>query len=247
VTPLRTALALLLSGVAGAAPAKPAAEIRDTVVLLHGLARSSASMAGMARSLGRQGYAVVNLDYPSTRAPVETLVDTVLVPQMSALDLPLEGRVHFVTHSMGGILVRDYLRRHRQPQLGRVVMLAPPNRGSELVDRLGPLAPFRWINGPAGQQLGTGDDGLPQRLGAVDFELGVIAGTRSLNPLYSAWIDGEDDGKVSVARTRVDGMRDFLTVPHTHTFLMSAPAVQRQTLHFLRTGRFDPSQSPETP
>ncbi|TJY64808.1 alpha/beta fold hydrolase [Sinimarinibacterium sp. CAU 1509] len=238
MTSLRTALALLLSGLSGAVPAA-AAEKADTVVLLHGLARSSASMGSMARVLGHHGYAVVNLDYPSTRAPVEQLVDQVLVPRLSKLTLAPDARVHFVTHSMGGILVRDYLRRYRQPQLGRVVMLAPPNRGSELVDRLGSLAPFRWINGPAGLQLGTGDNHLPQQLGAVDFELGVIAGTRSLNPLYSSLIIGDDDGKVAVARTRVDGMRDFLRVPHTHTFLMSAPEVKRQTLHFLRVGRFD--------
>ena len=165
-----------------------------------------------------------------------------LVPEVGkAVAAAGVGRVHFVTHSMGGILVRDYLRRHAPPSLGRVVMLAPPNQGSELVDHLGALAVFGWINGPAGRQLGTGADSLPNRLGPVGFPLGVIAGDWSWNPVYSAIIPGADDGKVSVARARIDGMADFVVVPHGHTFLMSAPDVIDEVLHFLRDGHFSRS------
>lgn len=210
----------------------------DTVVLLHGLLRSSASMSALEQRLSAEGYTVANLDYPSADATVEQLVAGTLAPRLSALEAQTRGQLHFVTHSMGGILVRAYLGRHRPPRLGRVVMLGPPNRGSELVDRLGDLAVFGWINGPAGRQLGTGADSLPNRLGPVSFPLGVIAGDWSWNPAYSALIPGPDDGKVSVERARVDGMTDFLVVPHGHTFLMSAPEVIDEVVNFLRDGRF---------
>ncbi len=211
---------------------------RETVILLHGLARSTRSMRHMQKALTEAGYRVYTLDYPTTENDVKQLADDHLAPLIVRCQFANPARIHFVAHSLGNIVLRQYFRDHQLHNAGRLVMLGPPSQGSEVVDKLGAFALFDWINGPAGQQLGTGTNALPATLPATPLETGVIAGSHSINWILSGLIPGPDDGKVAIARTRFKGMQDFITVPVSHPFLMRDREVIGLTLQFLRKGTF---------
>jgi pimeloyl-ACP methyl ester carboxylesterase len=208
----------------------------DSVILLHGLARSDRSMRKLEMALLEEGYSVHNVSYSSTRKNIERLAEEAIGPALKLC--PADRKLHFVTHSLGGILVRQYLMHHEIENLDRVVMLGPPNKGSEVVDKLGKFPGFRFINGDAGLELGTGEGSVPSRLGAANFDLGIIAGTRSINLILSRMIAGTDDGKVSVESTKLEGMHDHLEMDVTHTFMMRNNKVVEQVIHYLETGRF---------
>jgi len=217
-------------------PAGPALA-EECVVLLHGLWRTENSMNKMEKAMTEAGYDVQNIEYDSTDQPIEALADET-IPRASRACGEAE-KIHFVTHSLGGILIRQYLEHDDIDRLGRVVMLGPPNQGSEVVDVYHKFPGFRWFAGPAGLELGTGEASVPRALGPVTFDVGVIAGTQSINPILSGILPDDDDGKVSVESTRVEGMGDHVELPVTHVFMMRDEEVFAQVLHYLEHGRFD--------
>lgn len=211
----------------------------DTVFLLHGLGRTANSLLLMELRLRDAGYDVVNESYPSTKSTLEELIEQE-PPRLLALR-PSARRVHFVTHSMGGIIMRGYLGRHTIPNLGRVVMMGTPNKGSALIDEMGKWPGFDRIVSPAGKAIGATADSIPNTIRDGDAEFGVIAGRVSLNPLLSSMIEGENDGKVSVESTRFAAMKDHIVLPVSHTFMMNDREVANQTIRFIETGAFDHS------
>lgn len=214
----------------------------ETVLLLHGLGRTSWSMSALATALEREGFRVVNPSYPWRTRPLEQLAGEWLPAQLAALGAA--PRVHVVTHSMGGIVVRLWLREHGAPaNLGRVVMLAPPNAGSEIPDAFGASAPFRWLVGPNGPRLGTAPGDLPAALGpwpATGPDLGIIAGSGATSATLGAPVPAPHDGKVSVASTRLAGARDHVVLPFSHTWMAWRSETAAQVAHFLRAGKFAP-------
>lgn len=211
----------------------------ECVILLHGLMRTDRSMEVLAAFLDKGGYTVINLRYPSTEEPVHRVAESVLSDAVEQCRAQGCSKIHFVTHSLGGIVARQYLQDHAVPQGSRMVMLAPPNGGSEIADYLEGCILYEWITGPAGQELGTGEESLPNRLKTLPVEVGIIAGNFSVNPLFSLLIPGDDDGTVAVERTKMTGMKDFIVLPCTHFYIMRNEDVLTQTAHFLEDGYFE--------
>jgi pimeloyl-ACP methyl ester carboxylesterase len=208
----------------------------ECVILLHGLARSDSSMEELEEALKKEKFNTVNVKYASRNYPIQVLAEKAISPAIESCGN--ENAINFVTHSMGGILVRQYLFNHQVPRLNHVVMLGPPNKGSEVVDKLREYPGFHFVNGHAGMQLGTGEFSIPNKLGKANFDVGIIAGTRSINWILSLLIPNTDDGKVSIERTKLDGMNDHIKMPVTHPFMMKNQKVISQVIYYLKNGKF---------
>jgi pimeloyl-ACP methyl ester carboxylesterase len=211
---------------------------QDGVVLLHGISRTTRSFRKMQTALEGCGFATLNQNYASRRKALEALAEDIH-PSIQRFADGIDGSVHFVGHSMGGLLARVYIARYRPKRLGRIVMLGTPNSGSEIADRLKNLFAYRAFFGPAGQQLGTQRDAAIEALfPPVDYPVGIIAGNRSIYPITSAFLPKPHDGRVSVANTRLDGMADHIVVRTSHPWLVRNGAAIEQTIAFLKDGKF---------
>ncbi|MCF6263041.1 MAG: hypothetical protein L3J24_05580 [Xanthomonadales bacterium] len=210
----------------------------ECVVLLHGLARASSSMGELENKLTKEGYFVVNIEYPSRKKSISQLSEIAVGGGLEKCSKNFSYPVNFVTHSLGGILVRQFYKNNPPENVKRVVMLGPPNNGSEVVDSLKTMPGYELLNGPAGMQLGTKKNDIPKNLGPVNFDVGIIAGTQSINLVLSAFLPNPDDGKVSVESTKVEGMCGFVALPVTHPFLMKNNQVISEVISYLAHGEF---------
>ncbi len=208
---------------------------KETVVVLHGLGRSAASMWVMASQLEEAGFQVLRVDYPSLRKTPDEIL-AIVAGQLEDLQIHRFQTVHFVGHSLGGLLIRAYLTDHHLPNLGRVVVVGAPSAGTAMVDN----SRHKWwfeILGPTAEALGTGPRSFPRSIGPPDYPLGVIAGRTDFD--NDDLLPGEDDGLVAVESTRVEGMADFVVVESSHWAMRYDADVVRHIASFLRTGRFD--------
>jgi triacylglycerol lipase len=209
----------------------------EIVVLLHGIANIPLSMKYLENRLEEAGYQVHNLGYPSTDVPIE---EAAVKIREKVVALNGAKPIHFVGHSMGNLLIRVVLEKEL-PGLGRVVMIAPPNQGSFMAQRLEDLDIFRWIFGPAGQQLTADNRAFFENLPVPDCEFGIIAGGRGTEDGFNPLLEGDDDGTVSVEETKLQGSADFTLVNNTHTLILFDPETVEQTIHFLKFGEFQKS------
>jgi triacylglycerol lipase len=236
---LMVTVGLLTAVAANTVVSDHAPRFAGRVVLLHGLARSASSMSSMQEALQAEGYKVCNVEYPSRDHSIDVLTAQFVTPAIAKCFPLVDGApIHFVTHSMGGIIVRQLAATKAVANIGRVVMLSPPNHGSEVVDKLGDFKVFDWVNGPAGKEIGTGIDSTPLRLGPATFEVGIITGVRTINPFLSMMIPGNDDGKVGVDNAKLEGMKDFLVLRCSHPMIMKSTHAIEQTVYFMNHGAF---------
>lgn len=218
---------------------QPAASPPEAIILLHGFGGHPVQTALLARRLRGAGFVVCNIGYPSWRWPIDRIVEHIHA-RIAPFAKAQVGPVHCVGHSMGGLVLRAYLARHRPPNLGRVVMLGTPNGGSEIADLLYRLRLHGPILYRAGDALRTRRQAtVEQAFGSVDYPLGIIAGDRPMQ----AWLPGlvfraANDGKVSVAATHLAGQADHLILPVAHTAMIYTRPVVDQVVHFLRDGQF---------
>lgn len=209
----------------------------EVVLLLHGIIRTRHSMRPIARLLEQHGFRCYTVSYPSTRLPIKEHAAN-LHRLISRLDEAEQ--IHFVCHSMGGLVVRTMLHEHPDPRVKRIVMMGTPNTGAERADTFANFAPYKWIMGPAGQDLVTSDAGIVVQLPpkVEHAEVGIIAGGKGDGRGYLRSLPGDNDGTVTVASTRLAGARDFLLVSALHTFIMNNAQVKQACLNFLKHGYF---------
>ena len=210
----------------------------DYVVMLHGIARSSSHMKSLAKYLTKEGYEVINIDYPSTDHKFDKLTE--IIEKELSNKLTKNKTTHFVSYSLGAVLTRILINKYKPKNLGKVVQLAPPNAGSEVADFLKNNWLYKKIYGPSGEQLVTNQKKIKDMFGKIDYELGIIAGNSTIDPISSFMIiPGPDDGKVSIESTKLEGMKDHIIVSASHTFFPSNKQVKKQTLYFLQNGKFN--------
>jgi pimeloyl-ACP methyl ester carboxylesterase len=217
----------------------------ERVILLHGLGRSEHAMFYLQKRINSAGFSTQSISYRSMKDNPDTIIDSVGEEVMRCCHNKGD-TVHFVGHSLGGLVVRAYLEKYPLQNIGHVVLLGTPNQGSELVDKYGESWLFGLL-GPTARQLGTGQADFPKRIAHPYYPLGIIAGSSSILPMTSRVLPGPDDGMVAVESTKVEGMTDYILVDTNHSMLIYNETVADEVIHFLRKGEFSHASSLSSP
>lgn len=219
---------------------------KDTVVIIHGIGQYAWNMAGVEFSLKKQGYKTLNISYPSLKKNIDSLSD-VIHDELKRKGVweSASPKIHFTTHSMGGLVLKAYLNKYKKEiplkKLGQVVMLAPPHGGSDIADLLLNFLPYKWIYGPAGQELTT--KAQIQNQAKIYYNLGIIAGNKEWPYIIAAHIlPNESDGRVALEKTKIMGMKDHITLSATHSFIAWKPSIHKQIIYFIKNMKFNPEK-----
>lgn len=209
----------------------------EIVVLLHGIARTKRSMKALENAFIKDGYRVINIDYPSRKKPIQEIA-SIIYNELHPFSQETKGKLHFVAYSMGCLVVRELLAKYSFANIGNIVLLAPPNHGSEVADFLKDNFLFKSFYGPAGLQLTT-HFALQNPFPKIQHTFGVIAGNACIDPLSYLLLPSGNDGKVTIESTKLEGMRDHIVLPCSHTFIIYNKAAIEQTKYFLRHSQFN--------
>jgi pimeloyl-ACP methyl ester carboxylesterase len=214
---------------------------KNTVVILHGIGHTRWNMIRVEKAMANEGYETINITYPSLRMGLKELAFFIHKKMAAEKTWSQPGQIHFVTHSMGGLVARRYLEDYKScipaEKMGRLIMIAPPNGGSEVADFLKNFPLYKWLYGPAGQELTTAVRQADRT--CLWYEAGIIAGNRGW-PYFIAQflIAGDHDGRVAVEKTKMTGMKDHIIVPCTHSFISWNRNVHDKIIEFLEKGNF---------
>lgn len=221
---------------------------KETVILLHGIIRNHFDMMLLEKRMKKEGYACINIKYPSTKYSIEALAEQINAQLEQDENYTGADKVHFVVHSMGGLITRHILARHRPVNMGSVIMLGTPNKGSEMADYLAEhkylASPFHYIFGPSASQLRTAHKHFEDEV--IDFPLGIIASDASLNPIGKQVFGAPNDTLVSIESTKIEGMNDHIIIPSPHALMMFDPRIINQVVAFLKNGKFNHQDTPSS-
>jgi len=216
-----------------------------TVIVLHGLGEGRDSMKPLVAHLRTTMNAtVLTFGYASTKAAI---ADHGRALAAVVTGLPTAESISFVGHSLGNLVVRSWMAQAREAELARVnrmVMLGPPNQGSDLAKMAAKVWVLAALSDGAARDLVVDWHKVAPTLPAPQCPFGIVAGGKGDGAGYSMLLDGDDDAVVRVDETRLDGADDFLLVPVHHAAMMKHPAVQQAVSSFLTTGRF-PAAPPQ--
>jgi pimeloyl-ACP methyl ester carboxylesterase len=210
---------------------------KHLVLLVHGILRSTGTFSALEKALIEAGFDAVAISYPSTRATIEEHAEGLarLLDRQEGTET-----VSFVTHSMGGLVVRHLLSRdeawQRRIAVHRIVLIAPPNQGSAVARLLKDIPAYRMIYGAAGQQLTPAE---VSKIPLIEHPFAIVAGGTGDGEGFNPLLPGDDDGTVGLAETRLEGTLDFLVVPEIHAVISNHQDTIRATINFLKHGKFD--------